>query len=363
MVPLILCIDVEPDAHVFGPDRSSPWTGFENMLKLAPALRARIEDATGKPAHFGWSLRMDPQVAMGYGSPTYAAENYRPQLDVLTAAGDALGVHPHAWRWDAERNLTVAEHADKQWVDSCTELAVGSFYKAFDRLPDYHRFGAQYMSTPTMNLLRSLGVTIDLTAEPGEGPDRDAQLPGTVWTGHTGDFRHAPTAPYRPCPADYLRPDDEGGAEGTLWEVPLTSSSRSAFPGPPHRSRFRHPLRSARGLARRLSPATGASSPAARRLLAMWLDWPDPRHFWDAAFTAAAASPHRPYLAFAVRTDTGSDPALRRTFTRIMDALMEDKRAGDLAFVTPAEALAQMGLVGAPGLPGRQAALAPFTPS
>jgi hypothetical protein len=35
---------------------------------------------------------------------------------------------------------------------------------------------------------------------------------------------------------------------------------------------------------------------------------------------------------------------LRHTFTRIMDALMEDKRVGDLGFVTPAEALAQMGL-------------------
>jgi hypothetical protein len=75
----------------------------------------------------------------------------------------------------------------------------------------------------------------------------------------------------------------------------------------------------------------------------MWLDWPDPRHFWDAAFEAAAAQEH-PYLAFAIRTDTGSDPVLRRTFTRVMDALMEDKRVGDLGFVTPAEALAQMGL-------------------
>jgi hypothetical protein len=86
----------------------------------------------------------------------------------------------------------------------------------------------------------------------------------------------------------------------------------------------------------------------------MWLDWPDPRHFWDAA-CEAAASHQRPYLAFAIRTDTGSDPVLRRTFTRIMDALMEDKRAGDLAFVTPAEALAQMGLAEAPAPPGSQA--------
>jgi len=75
----------------------------------------------------------------------------------------------------------------------------------------------------------------------------------------------------------------------------------------------------------------------------MWLDWPDPRHFWDAAFEAASSA-QPPYLAFAIRTDTGSDPMLRHTFTRIMDALMEDKRVGDLGFATPAEALAQMGL-------------------
>lgn len=345
MVPLVLCIDVEPDAHVFAPGQSSPWTGFENMLELVPALRRRLEEATGKPAHFGWSLRIDPQIAMGYGSPTYIAEKYRAQLDDLAGAGDAIGVHPHAWRWDPVRQVTVADHADKQWVDGCTELAVGSFRTIFGRAPDYHRFGAQYMSTATMTLLRSLGVAIDLTVEPGEGPDRDAQLPGTVWTGQTGDFRHAPTAAYRPSPADYLQPDDDDAGEGGLWELPLTSSSRSRFPGPPHRlrSRLRHPLRSVRGLARRLSPTGGTASQPGHRLLAMWLDWPDPRHFWDAAFEAASG-PQPPYLAFAIRTDTGSDPALRRTFTRIMDALMEDKRVGDLGFVTPAQALAQMGL-------------------
>jgi len=87
----------------------------------------------------------------------------------------------------------------------------------------------------------------------------------------------------------------------------------------------------------------------------MWLDWPDPRHFWDAAFDAAAGQ-QRPYLAFAIRTDTGSDPVLRRTFTRIMDALMEDKRAADLSFVTPAVALAQMGLPYTPPPAGSKAA-------
>ncbi len=344
MVPLVLCIDVEPDAHVFGPDQPSPWSGFESMLEMAPPLRDRLRRLTGRPAHFGWSLRIDPQVAMGYGSPTYVAEKYRARLDDLAAQGDAIGVHPHAWRWDAERQVTVAEHADRQWVDSCTELAVGSFCQVFGRVPDYHRFGAQYMSTPTMNLLRHLGVTVDLTVEPGEGPDRDAQLPGTVWTGQTGDFRHAPTGPYRPSPDDYLRPAEDGGGGANLWEVPLTSSDSSRFPTPAHRARRRlqHPVRSARGLVRRVSPSLGGPSLPGHRLLAMWLEWARPSDFWDAAFEAATSQPS-PYLAFAIRTDTGSHPVLRHTFTTLMDALMEDERAADLSFVTPAEALAEMG--------------------
>jgi hypothetical protein len=354
MVPLILCIDVEPDAHVFGPGQAPLWSGFETMLELVRPLRARIGNATGRPAHFGWSLRIDPQVAMGYGSPTYVAQRYRAQLDDLAAAGDAIGVHPHAWRWDAERQVTVAEHEDRQWVDSCTELAVGSFRQVFGRVPDYHRFGAQYMSTPAMNLLRSLGVTVDLTVEPGEGPNRDAPRPGTVWTGQTGDFRHAPTSPYRPSHEDYLRPADGAGAGGDLWEVPLTSSDRSRFPAPANRARARlqHPLRSARGLVRRLTPSFGPLGPPAPRLLAMWLEWPGPRDFWDAAFAAATSQP-RPYMAFAIRTDTGSDPVLRHTFTTLMDALMQDERAADLSFVTPAEALAQMGLAHVPAPPDR----------
>jgi len=76
----------------------------------------------------------------------------------------------------------------------------------------------------------------------------------------------------------------------------------------------------------------------------MWLDWPDPGAFWDAAFDAASKHEH-PYMAFAIRSDTGRDPVLLHTFDSLLEALMADKRIADVAFVTPEETMAKAGLV------------------
>jgi hypothetical protein len=340
-IPIVICIDAEPDAQVFSPDAPSPLSGLEQMLKASEPLRARLRASTGRPVHFAWSLRMDPQIAMGYGSPTFLAEKYPMQLDALAAYGDAIGVHPHAWRWDAGRHLTVAAHDDSHYVEDCMEMAVKGFQATFGRVPDYHRYGAHFMSTPTMNLLRDMGVIVDLTVEPGEPPVRDV-IAGVVWTGNTGDFRNAPNFAYQPDPQDYLRP---AMAAETLWELPLTSGIRPAtqlFSDPLHSfaSRLQHPVRSARNLQRRANARyTGAAKGPSHRHLPIGGDWKKPADFWAAAWAAARAL-ERPYLAFAIRTNPGSTAKL----TNMMNALMMSDRIGELSFVTPAEALAQMGL-------------------
>jgi hypothetical protein len=305
-----------------------------------------LHSATGRPAHFTWSVRIDPQIAMGYGEPTYAAEKYRADFNAFADLGDGIGIHPHAWRWDEPRRLTVADHADPAYVNSCLSMAVTGFREVFGRLPGHHRYGAGYMATGTMNLLAQLGVGIDLTVEPGEPPNRDRNMAGTVWTGTNADFRGALREVYRPSEQDYLCPCGAGDRAAQMWEIPLTSGTWPAVTDRERLARrLRHPLRSAynlAGRARRLYEGDASGVPG-HRLLSMWTEWESPAAFWDAAWTAAL-SLERPYMAFAVRTDSWSDPHLAYCFERLIDALAEDPRSQEMQFVTPLEALSALGL-------------------
>jgi hypothetical protein len=59
------------------------------------------------------------------------------------------------------------------------------------------------------------------------------------------------------------------------------------------------------------------------------------------AFAAANELEH-PYLAFAIRSDTGSNDVLLGRFNAIFNELEKDPRATTLTFVTPQEALAAL---------------------
>ena len=109
-IPVVLCIDVEPDDHVYPLTAPSPWSGFEALLAGAPRLRQRLSDATGRPANLNWDFRFDPQIELAYGSPTYVVDRYGDDIERLSAQGDAIGTHPHAWRWDADRQRWIADH-------------------------------------------------------------------------------------------------------------------------------------------------------------------------------------------------------------------------------------------------------------
>ena len=70
-------------------------------------------------------------------------------------------------------------------------------------------------------------------------------------------------------------------------------------------------------------------------------DWRSPKAFWNAAFDAALGE-RAGYLAFAIRSDTGCHPYLRRRFDELINHLRRDPRRGQLRFVTPGEAVAAL---------------------
>jgi hypothetical protein len=45
-IPVVLCIDVEPDARVFDRGDRHPWRGFEQVMQRIPSLREALSQAT-----------------------------------------------------------------------------------------------------------------------------------------------------------------------------------------------------------------------------------------------------------------------------------------------------------------------------
>jgi hypothetical protein len=335
-IPVILCIDCEPDQPVWALDNPSAWAGFENLANASGRFRDRLERATGAPAHFSWALRMDPQIRMSYGTCSFLPERFPAFFESIDRIGDSTGIHPHAWRWDMKETTWVADHEDAGWISTCIGTAYESYREAFGRTPLLHRFGSAFMSTDVMNQVRAAGSAFDLTLEPGEPPTAAGLRDGVVWQGDLPDYVAIPRAPYCPERSDFRRVGE--GADGRFLAVPL-SSGRYVQPHAPTRRRQRtparlaHPMRTARGAVRRLRPQSAEDRRAPHRLLAMWRPWRRPADFWDSAF-AAVEDLERPYLAFAVRSDVGVPGGTGEHFDAIMGALLEDPRAARLMFTT-----------------------------
>src|SRR5437764_7628522 len=123
--PVVLCVDVEPDARTFDPADPPPWNGFERFLERLPPLRQHLEQITDAPVRVTWFLRMDPQVEQTWGSPEWVVDAYGSALDELWEGGDELGLHTHTWRWGHEDWYT--EREDEAWTARCIDGGVDAF--------------------------------------------------------------------------------------------------------------------------------------------------------------------------------------------------------------------------------------------
>jgi hypothetical protein len=360
-IPVVFCFDVEPDLHTFEPDDAPPWHGLEALVEMVPRLRARLERATGRPAQFSWALRIDPQIALGYGTPAYVFRRYGSFVEDALHAGDAVGVHPHAWRWDGPDQGWVSDHLDQAWVNECLEMAVSTYVDELGAAPSFHRYGGLWMSTATMNRVRDLGVRIDLTVEPGQPPIiGSAPHLGGLYRGGTADCRSAPRHPYHPDAQDFCRAAP--GRTDDLWEIPLTSgqirSSAPAAPGAPPRAErlplgaraqwyARHPVGTGHRAVRRAAVRFGRPDQprpfvtGERTMHAVSTDWPGASAFWDEALDSAVrADRSAPYLAFAIRSDSAINPHERQVLDSRMDWVVNGSLRRSLAFVRPDNLLA-----------------------
>ncbi len=225
-IPILFCIDIEPDQRKVEPTAPLAWVGFEKSFEFFQALRPQLVSATGSPVNFSWFLRMDPQISHVYGSADWPVTRYRDLIDDLEGAGDEIGLHSHAWRWDEQAQDWIADFANQDWIDHSIRLAFDAFQKSFNRPCRSFRFGDHWMNDRSLDLLERLGAHFDLTLEPGQAVP--TLLPDERFTGTFPDCRRVSQTPYRPSKSDFKKPGLL--RKRKLWLVPV--SAERAQPGP-----------------------------------------------------------------------------------------------------------------------------------
>jgi hypothetical protein len=307
IIPISLCVDVEPDKRCIDPRERRPWFGFEDLYQHMSRHRDLLEKATRSQVRFCWNLRLDPQIEHVYGSADWVVRHYRRILDSLAAAGDEFGVHTHAWRWDSAQSCWIADHGNAAWVDHCIRSSIHVYQECFGRRPRVFSLGDRFMSNRIMKTLDQLGIICDLTIEPGQRSSR-SQIAGEKSTGRLPDFRKAVRRPFQPSPWNYQRPGR--WFKRRIWEVPVST-------GRPHGiiEGLSHPLPDCMAI------TIGFAFPAMRQILEQIL-----------------ASP-RPYVVTAGRTDVTLDPRNRLQFELFLRHLAAHPLRDQFAFVPPPEAL------------------------
>ena len=315
-IPFIICIDVEPDEREIEQGLASDWIGFEEMARCFNEFRPRLREATGAPVNFSWFFRMDPQIGKVYGSSSWVFTRYREIIKQLELAGDELGLHTHAWRWEDGLSRWITDHGNQEWIDYCVHTSFQAYEKVFGRSCRSFRFGDRFMNNETMGLIESLGVRFDLTIEPGRWASNDA-APDELGTGSLPNYMTAPRRPYVPSSGDFRTADRNRLG---LLEIPLTTGKE---PG-----RFAGLKRAASALnidLQRRHEATpmylNFAMPTFRRIMNRLLD---EKHA---------------YLSPLVRSEVAARSILKDNLKQNMELMLSHPSVSRFKFAGPAEAI------------------------
>lgn len=315
-IPVIICIDVEPDKREIDVAVREDWGGFADTLTFWDAFRPQLAAATAGSANLSWFFRMDPQIEHAYGHASWVTQRYGSAVERIERAGDELGLHTHAWRWNRTLGKWVTDHGNQGWIEQCLGTSFAAYRTAFGRPCRSFRFGDRWMNNATMGVLESLGVRFDLTLEPGMRA-RAGLVPSELSTGSLPDCRRVPRRPYRASRRDFRTPGHGSGR--AVWTIPLsTEIGVGRFDGIKQAARaFGIDLYKPRQFNLALDPLQFRTM--THRLLDL-----------------RKAS----YLAPVMRTDALTSPASHANVERNMRFLMSCTRTRRLTFVTPADAMA-----------------------
>ena len=220
-IPIIFCVDVEPDPRQLSKDSREPWAGYEAMHAYLQEMRPRLEKATGSPVHFSWFYRVDPQIADTYGAGDWAFQYYKEWIREYAAEGDEIGLHPHGYRGDEKG--WIVDHGNQVWVEHCLDMAFEGFHRNLGYACRSFRFGDRWMNQETFDYLEKKGVCYELTLEPGYPVQKsmNPHIKSERATGSLPDTTRMPNFPYRAKPFQYQSPD--ASCREGMWVIPLST--------------------------------------------------------------------------------------------------------------------------------------------
>ncbi|HYE75370.1 MAG TPA: hypothetical protein VEF04_18645, partial [Blastocatellia bacterium] len=217
----IFCIDVEPHHRTPAKGARSEWDSFEDAFQLFEEWRGLLAQATKQPVNFNWFLRLDPQIEQIFGSVAWVVDNYREIFNRILAAGDEIGIHLHAYRWDSINQVWFSDFADSNWIEHCIQTSVRAYRDVFRCSASAFRFGDRWMSNQTIESLEKAGIKYDLTLEPGTKSTSRLSLPEPA-TQDLPDYRNTPRRPYQPSVTNYLCPGQDDKRK--IWMIPVSAS-------------------------------------------------------------------------------------------------------------------------------------------
>jgi hypothetical protein len=320
-LPVLICLDVEPDERQIDLNARAPWRGFEATFDFFSQLRPRLIRTTGNPVHFNWFLRMDPQVEQGYSSATWTVDNYLPLIGELEGQGDELGLHIHATRWNEAASAWIGDYGDDEWVNHCVTTSFAAFEKAFNRPCRSVSFGDRWCSNETVALIEELGAEYFLSVEPGTTP-RGSEL-GYDFTGDWPDYSTTPSQPYQPGFEDYRRA--RKGSSRNLWILPLSAGK---YEGEKTLRLWR---------LKRLAKSIGFEGQRKSESTTLRLHIP-PETF-ARVFEGLVSIANVKYLAMVLRSEVCSNTQKRAALEENINYLTRHPEAERFRFVTPAEAI------------------------
>jgi hypothetical protein len=281
--------------------------GFRATVRWLEELRPKLETATGQPVHYAWFLRMDPQIESLGGATDALARAVLPELMELRRRGDGIGLHTHFGRWDAPNRRWLVDHGNPSWIEHCVRTALRAYEDTLGEPCRQHRFGDRWTSPAALDLLAQLGVTVDLSEEPGKGRVKRVDTSADA-TGEIPSYRH-------------LRSEARPHRDHRLWLLPLTS----ADPGPA----LSLPIRVARWVRFFGQPL--------HRPLTLNRTWRSADAYWSVVERALDRQ-RSPYLALAIRSDFVLRPDMTE-MRHVLDALPPRALASRLRFADAVEAL------------------------
>lgn len=325
-IPIIFCVDVEPEDRLTDKKNPLPWHGYEATALYLTQIRTRIEKITSFPVHYTWFYRMDPQIEDTYGHIAWPIIHYPDLAEGFVNMGDELGLHIHAYRWDDPLQTWIVDHGNQPWIHHCLSRGFQGFKSALNFPCKTFRFGDRFMNNETMTELQRLGIRYDLTAEPGM-PSVPALSLHERHTGMLPDYRGMAHAPYQPASHDWRIPNMKE-SPGGLIEIPMSSGwGIPAQPSPTWTAKTQRVLKQLIGRP--------------------WKPW-QPFETVNLARPTASISPiidhlletlENPYIACVIRSSTLYYPEKRMAFEANLTHMLHHPRAQDFVFVTPREAL------------------------